>query len=97
MDKRRSTIRVCCTCCDAWLTVDRDTGAVLFTEKPKHKHLSFEDAVAKVQKLKDTADERFDSAFQTEAGRKELVDRKFEEAMKHADELETPINPLDLD
>ena len=86
-----------CTCCEAVLTVDKTSGEVLFTEKPKKKSVSFEDAVSKVQHEKDTAEDRFKEAFQREQGRMQLVDKKFEEAMKHADELEEPIRPLDLD
>ena len=97
MDRNHSTVRVRCTCCDAVLTVDKATGEVLFTEKPKKKQVSFEDALMKIQQEKETADDRFKDAFQREEGRKKLTDQKFEEAMKHADELEEPIRPLDLD
>ena len=96
MDKKEP-LRVQCTCCEATLTVDRVSGEVLFTEKPKKRTVSFEDAVQKIQREKDTAEDRFKEAFQREQGRMELVDKKFEEAMKHADELEEPIRPLDLD
>jgi hypothetical protein len=97
MDKNRSTVRVRCTCCDAVLTVDKNTGEVLFTEKPKKKQVSFEEAVLRVEQEKETAEDRFREAFQKEEGRKKLTDQKFEEAMKRADELEEPIRPLDLD
>jgi len=97
MDRKQATIHVRCTCCDAVLTVDRATGEVLFTEKPKKKTVSFEEAVLKVQHDQETADDRFKDAFLKEQGRMKLVDKKFEEAMKHADELETPIKPIDLD
>jgi hypothetical protein len=50
-----------------------------------------------VQRQKDTADDRFREALQKEEGRQQLTSRKFEEAMKHADELEEPIRPMDLD
>jgi hypothetical protein len=96
MDKK-GTFRVRCTCCDAVLSVDKTTGEVLFTEKPKKQSLSFEDALMKVQQEKDSAEDRFKEAFQREQGRMELVDKKFEEAMKRKDELEEPIRPLDLD
>jgi len=97
MDRKQSTIHVRCTCCDAVLTVDRSSGEVLFTEKPKKKTVSFEEAVLKVQHDQETADDRFKDALLKEQGRMKLVDKKFEEAMKHADELETPIKPIDLD
>jgi len=77
--------------------VDPASGEVLFTEKPKKKTVSFEDAVQKVKQEQETAEDRFKEAFAKEQGRMKLVDQKFEEAMKHADELEMPIRPIDLD
>ncbi len=97
MDKKNSKLRVRCTCCDAVLTVDARNGEVLYTEKPKKQTVSFEDALMKVKQDEDTAADRFAEAFQKEEGRMKLVDRKFEELMKHKDELEEPLRPLDLD
>ena len=97
MDKKNSKLQVRCTCCDAVLTVDRNSGDVLFTEKPKKKNVSFEDALTKVHQEQQTAEDRFRDAFQREDGRMKLVDQKFEEALKRKDELEEPIRPMDLD
>ena len=77
--------------------MDPVSGEVLFTEKPRKKTVSFEDAVQKVKQEQETAEDRFKEAFAKEQGRMKLVDQKFEEAMKHADELEMPIKPIDLD
>lgn len=90
-------IEVRCTCCDATLTVDAASGAVLFTKQPARKGLSFEDAVRHVQKQKDTASDRFDQAFAKEKERKDLIDMKFQEAMERADELDAPVRDIDLD
>ena len=79
------------------MTVERSSGEVLFTEKPKKKGISFEDALQQVQKDKETADDRFREAFTREQSHMKSVESKFEEAMKHADELEEPIRPLDYD
>ena len=97
MGTKTEHLKVRCTCCDAVLTVDRSNGEVLFTEKPKKKSLSFEDALSSVQKEKDTAEDRFKEAFEREQSRMKTVEGKFEEAMKRADELEEPIRPLDFD
>src|SRR5436309_11636604 len=67
MDKKKTShLRVRCPCCEAVLTVERSNGEVLFTEKPKKKGVSFEDAVLQVQKEKDTTDDRFRDAFTRE-------------------------------
>ena len=97
MDRKPSTIRVQCTCCEAVLTVDKGSGEVVFTEKPKSKKVSFEDALLKVKQDQDTAEDRFKEAFLKEKDHMKVVDQKFEEAMKRKDELETPIRPIDLD
>jgi hypothetical protein len=97
MDRKPSTIRVRCTCCEAVLTVDKASGEVVFTEKPKSKKVSFEDALQKVQQDRDTAEDRFKDAFLKEKDRMKVIDQKFEEAMKRKDELEAPIRPIDLD
>jgi thymidylate kinase len=98
MPKKTDHLTVRCTCCEAVLTVHRETGEVLFTEKPKKQDgTSFEDALRKLQKEKETADDRFRDAFAKEASRMKTVEDKFEEALKRKDELEEPLRPLDYD
>jgi len=97
MAKKESTIRVQCTCCEAVLTIDKSTGEVVFTEKPKSKKISFEDAFQKVKQDQETAEDRFKEAFMKEKDHMKVVDKKFEEAMKRKDELDMPIKPIDLD
>ena len=97
MPKKTENLTVKCPCCEAVLTVHGVSGEVLFTEKPKKKGLSFEDALQQVQKEKETADDRFRDAFAKEESRMKTVEDKFEEALKRKDELEEPIRPLDWD
>jgi hypothetical protein len=97
MPKKTDRLEIRCTCCDALMTVDRATGDVLFTEKPKKQSLNFEEALSKLQSDKDTADDRFADAFEKEKARLRAVEGKFEEALKRKDELEDPIRPLDYD
>ena len=79
------------------LTIDKASGEVVFTEKPKTKKVSFEDAFQKVKQDQETAEDRFKQAFMKEEGRMKVTEKKFEEAMKRKDELEMPIKPIDLD
>jgi len=98
MPKKTDHLTVQCTCCEAVLTVHRETGEILFTEKPKKKGgVSFEDALQQLQKEKETADDRFRDAFAKEASRMKTVEDKFEENLKRKDELEEPLRPLDYD
>ena len=97
MPKDKKTLQVKCTCCDAVLTVNSSSGDVLFTEKPRKKGLSFEDAIHDLQREKDTADDRFKDAFEKESSRLKSIEGKFQEALKRKDELEDAVNPLDFD
>ena len=90
-------LEVRCTCCEALLTVDVESGEVLFMKQPDKRSVSFEDALKHVKKQQETASDRFDQAFEKEKGRKDLIDLKFKEAMERADELEMPIRDIDLD
>jgi hypothetical protein len=97
MDKKAKNLQIRCTCCDAVLTVERATGEVLFTEKPRKQTASFEDALQQLQKDKDSAEDRFRDMFAKEESRMKTVEGKFEENLKRADELEEPLRPLDYD
>jgi HD-GYP domain-containing protein (c-di-GMP phosphodiesterase class II) len=79
------------------LTVDSFSGEILFTEKPKKKGLSFEDAINDLQREKETADDRFRDAFEKESSRLKSIEGKFQEALKRKDELDDAVNPLDFD
>jgi hypothetical protein len=97
MPKKSENLTVKCPCCEAVLTVHPGSGEILFTEKPKKKGVSFDEALQQVQKEKETADDRFRDAFAKEASRMKTVEEKFQEALKRKDELEEPIRPLDWD
>jgi hypothetical protein len=97
MPKQSENLTVRCPCCEAVLTVHRTSGEVLFTEKPKKKGVSFEDALQQLQREKDTAEDRFRDAFAKEESRMKTVEDKFRENLKRKDELEEPIRPLDWD
>ena len=86
MDRKPTTIRVQCTCCEAVLTVDKASGEVVFTEKPKSKKVSFEDALLKVKQDQDNADDRFKEAMLKEKDRMKVIDQKFEEAFSRINE-----------
>ena len=79
------------------LTVDSSSGDILFTEKPRKKGLSFEEAINDLHREKETADDRFRDAFEKESSRLKSIEGKFQEALKRKDELEDAVNPLDFD
>ncbi len=90
---------VICPCCDAALTIDAQTGAVLGFEEKKKPTGSFEDLKSDLDKQKDLRDQLFAQEMSSQKDRERLLDEKFKEALKRADgESHLPFkNPLDLD
>ncbi len=93
-----SRFTIVCPCCEATLTIDADTGALLSSEE-KHKPVgSFEDMVKDLDKQKQTREQIFAQEMSSHKDRGRLLEEKFQEAKKKA-EKDTKIyrNPLDLD
>jgi hypothetical protein len=88
-----------CPCCEAKLTVDAQTGAILSHEE-KHKPVAaFEDMVKDLDKQKQTREQIFAQEMSSHKDRSRLLEEKFQEAMKRADKDKDKVyrNPLDLD
>ena len=90
---------VICPCCEATLVVDAQTGAILAHEEKKKVHGSFEDLKGELNKQKELRDQLFSQEMSSMKDRERLLDEKFKEAMKRAeDDKDLPFkNPLDLD
>jgi hypothetical protein len=90
---------VICPCCEATLTIDAQTGAILAHEEKKKVLGSFEDLKGELSKQKELRDQLFSQEMSSMKDRERLLDEKFKEAMKRAEgEKDTPYkNPLDLD
>jgi tRNA 2-selenouridine synthase SelU len=90
---------IICPCCEATLTIDAQTGAVLAHEEKKKAHGSFEDLRGELDKQKALRDQLFNQEMSSQKDRERLLEEKFKEAMKRAEgEKDVPFkNPLDLD
>ncbi len=88
-----------CPCCDATLTVDANTGALLAHEEKKKVHGSFEDLKGELNKQKEHREQIFAQEMSSMKDRERLLEEKFKEALKRADtDSDKPFrNPLDLD
>ncbi len=88
-----------CPCCDANITVDAQTGAIISYEEKKKVLGSFEDLKGELDKQKNLRDQLFAQEMSSVKDRERLLDEKFKEAMKRADkDTGTPFrNPLDMD
>lgn len=90
---------IICPCCEAVLTIDAQTGAILAHEEKKKVLGSFEDLKGELGKQQNLRDQLFSQEMSSMKDRERLLDEKFKEAMKRAgDEKDVPYrNPLDLD
>ena len=90
---------ILCPCCEATLTIDAVTGALLAHEEKKKVHGSFEDLAGELNKQKQLRDQLFAQEMSSMKDRERLLDEKFQEALKRAetDPGQPFRNPLDLD
>lgn len=90
---------VTCPCCQASLTIDAQTGALLAHAAKKKVHGSFEELQGELSKKKEQREQIFAQEMSSLKDRERLLAEKFKEALKRADtDSDTSyINPLDLD
>lgn len=90
---------ITCPCCEATLTIDASTGALLSHEEKKKVLGSFEDLKGELAKKKEQREQIFAQEMSSMKDRERLLEEKFKEALKRADTAsDEPFkNPLDLD
>ncbi len=90
---------IICPCCEANLTIDAETGAILAHEKKAKKLSSFEDLKNDLVKQKELRENLFAQEMSSQKNRERILEEKFKEALKRANtESDKPFkNPLDLD
>jgi hypothetical protein len=91
----RSHLRLRCPECDSELVVDATTGDILSHRPPKVAPgggKSFDSLFADLDAQKASAEDRFEQEKSAYADRERLLDEKFKEAMKRAEE--EPDEPL---
>lgn len=90
---------IICPCCEATLTIDAKTGAILAHEEKAKKLGSFEDLKDDLAKQKELRENLFAQEMSSQKDRQRILEEKFQEALKRADtDSGKPFrNPLDLD
>ena len=90
---------ITCPCCEAVLTVDASTGALVAHEEKKKVLGSFDDLKSDLSRQKELREQIFAQEMSSVKDRERLLEEKFKEAMKRADvDAGKPFrNPLDLD
>jgi hypothetical protein len=102
MAKNRSPFEVACPCCGATLKVDPEVKAVI-AHTPKAVPKTFEDmeAAARAMKEQDSRKESlFRQSVEAQKNQADLLEKKFQEALKRAKETPDtgkPLRDFDLD
>ena len=96
-DNTRFTI--ICPCCEATITVDAQTGAIISHEEKSKPVASFDEMLKGLDKQKQQREQIFQQELGSLKDRERLLDEKFREAMKRAekDKDKPYINPMDVD
>jgi hypothetical protein len=93
-------IEVTCPCCQAKLTVDPELSVVLsHVEPPKVVHdVDISDAARILAEQARKREDKFRDSWQAESKKEDVLNRKFEEALKKAKDqpVEKPLRDFDL-
>ncbi|MGH9342832.1 MAG: hypothetical protein ACRD19_03600 [Terriglobia bacterium] len=100
---RVASFEIICPCCGSKLTIDSSLGAVVHSTPPaKQTHIEERDLEHASQLLEKDAAQRdtlFRKSLEAQKSKSELLDRKFEEALKKGREgpATPPLRDIDLD
>jgi hypothetical protein len=94
-----SRFTIICPCCEANLTVDAQTGAILSHEEKARPVASFDEMVKGLDKQKQMREQIFAQELSSMKDRDRILEEKFQEAMKRAEkDKDKPYrNPMDID
>jgi hypothetical protein len=95
----KSRFTLICPCCQATLTIDAQTGALISHEEKSKPTASFDDMLKDLDKQKQVRDQLFAQELGSLKDRERLLEEKFRDAMKRAEkDKDKPFrNPLDVD
>jgi len=94
-----SKFTIICPCCEATLTLDAQTGALISHEEKSKPLASFDEMVKGLDKQKQMREQIFAQEQSSYKDRDRILQEKFQEAMKRAEkDKDKPYrNPLDID
>ncbi len=94
-----SRFTIICPCCEATMTIDAQTGAILSHEEKTRPIASFDEMVKGLDKQKQMREQIFAQELSSMKDRDRILEEKFQEAMRRAEkDKDKPfINPMDID
>src|SRR5260370_42089119 len=97
----KTPIEVTCPCCQAKLTVDPELSVVLSYEKPPKAapDVDIDDAQRILAEQARKREDKFRNSWEAESKKEDVLNRKFEEALKKAKDQpsEKPMRDFDLE
>ena len=99
--KDEGKLEIQCPCCETRLVLDAATGAILSEDRPKKApEKTFDQALSEVKGLREKADKDFTRHMERTKHEKDILAKKFEEAMKKAEKNKDeppPPRPFEFD
>jgi len=94
-----SRFTIICPCCEATMTIDARTGAIIAHEEKAKPLASFDEMVKGLDKQKQMREQIFAQELSSMKDRDRILEEKFQEAMRRAEkDKDKPfINPMDID
>ncbi|MDX6711205.1 MAG: hypothetical protein QOH96_2221 [Blastocatellia bacterium] len=94
-----SRFTILCPCCEATISIDAQTGAIMSHEARAKPVASFDQMLKGLDKQKQARDQIFEQELGSLKDRDRILEEKFRDAMKRADiDKDKPFrNPLDVD
>ncbi|HEX8746932.1 MAG TPA: hypothetical protein VF717_07005 [Pyrinomonadaceae bacterium] len=94
-----SRFTIICPCCEATISLDAQTGAIISHEEKTKPVASFDEMLKGLDKQKQQREQIFQQELGSLKDRERLLEEKFREAMKRAekDKDKPYINPMDVD
>jgi uncharacterized Zn finger protein (UPF0148 family) len=87
-----------CPHCEAKLTIDRKTGALLGSEEKPKPSASLQEMIRRLDDQRQATTERVAQERQALKERSRLLEEKVKESMKRVDpDAKPPLRPIDLD
>jgi len=94
-------LEILCPCCETRLVLDAATGEILSEERPKKApEKTFDQALSEVKGAREKADKDFTRVMERTRHEKDILAKKFEEAMKKAEKNKDeppPPRPFEFD
>jgi hypothetical protein len=92
------TFEVSCPCCQTQLTLDAGDGTILLEERPKRAGKEWAEVVQAGHDKQAAAEQQFQKNMDRERNADDILDKKFREALKRAEQTDDPPHGIfDLD